>query len=506
MMQKERFLNQKRLDDYIQNTHQKINKTLSEAQQELQKSVHLLKGVYSTTRYKGLRSHLIEIEEKENILFVIFDKNLNIYYGDELVKNIQKLIFNKKTEKKYLELTLLYISSQGKDSSLSWRDDIDKTIQLSYFDKTDDGELFIGAFSLVDSLRNLTLDQYVRSIITQPTFPKKEYYFWIHDYEKRNSFNMHNRESWDIATSINTKDHYRNLRKYQLLIGITENPKAIEGKKQNIIEEFQNKRRFAIFIIFLIATLLLTVTTLFSSFIKKQFNIYNNQLESIVKDEIEKNEQKQKLLIQQNRLAAMGEMIGAIAHQWRQPLNNISLIIHFVKDNIKERTFDSFFKQAKEQIEYMSQTIDDFRDFHKPSKNREPFDIKGAIKSAISILNVKENITINLEGTHLYIDGYKNEFQQAILNILSNARDAIGDKTGTINIKIEDKKITIHNSGEPLEKEILDKMFEPYFTTKSGKKGTGIGLYMTKAIIEESMGGEIYASNETNGITFTILL
>ena len=251
---------------------------------------------------------------------------------------------------------------------------------------------------------------------------------------------------------------------------------------------------------------MLTFTTLFSSFIKKRFNTYNNQLEAIVEEEIAKNEQKQKLLIQQSRLAAMGEMIGAIAHQWRQPLNNVSLIIHFIKDNIKENTFDSFIHRAKEQIEYMSQTIDDFRDFHKPSKNSEPFDIKEAIKSAISIVHVNDNITINLKGTHLYIDGYKNEFQQAILNILSNAKDAIGQKNGVINIVVSEKKITVHNSGTVVSKEILEKMFEPYFTTKEDKKGTGIGLYITKTIIEGSMGGEIYAKNEKDGITFTIRL
>ena len=504
--QEQKFFYQKQLDDYIEDTHQKIKVNLSKAQQELQKSVHLLKGVYATTRYKGLTSHLKEIEEKDNILFVIFDKDLKIYHGEKIAKNIQRLIFNKKKDKKYLDLTLLYISSQGIDSSFSWRDDHDKTIQLSYFDKTEDGELYIGAFSLVDSIRNLTLDEYVRSINNTPSDTTRGYYFWIYDYAKRNSFNIDNKENWEIATSFKAQNHYRNLIKYQLHIGITPNPKAIEKNIELIKNEYKIKTRFSFFIIFLLSLLLLTFTTLFSSFIKKRFSIYNNQLEALVQEEVEKNEEKQKLLIQQNRLAAMGEMIGSIAHQWRQPLNNISLIVHFIKDNIKERTFDGFFTRAKEQIEYMSQTIDDFRDFHKPSKNSEPFDVKEAIKSAISILHVGQNITINLKGIHLYIDGYKNEFQQAILNILSNAKDGIGQEDGVIDVEVSEQKITVHNSGGGVSKEVLAKMFEPYFTTKSDKKGTGIGLYMTKAIIEDSMGGEIYATNEKDGITFTILL
>ena len=505
MIQEQKFINQKHLDSYIEQTHQKIKIRLSKAQQELQKSVHLLKGVYATTRYKGLTSHIKEIEEKDNILFLIFDNKLNIYHGDKIAQSIQKLIFNQTLDKKHLNLALLYISSQGEDSSLSWQDDIDKTIQLSYFDTTKDGELFIGAFSLVDSLRNLTLDEYVRSINKRPSDIDFGYYFWIHDYAKRNSFNMKNQENWNIATSFNEHNTYKTLPKYQLHIGITPDPEAIKSKIKIIKDEFTVKMRLAFFVIFLITLLLLTATILFSSFIKKSFSTYNNQLEDIVKEEIAKNEQKQKLLIQQNRLAAMGEMIGSIAHQWRQPLNNISLIIHFIKDNIKENTFDSFIERAKEQITYMSQTIDDFSNFHKPSKSSEPFEIKSAIKSAISILHVSQNITILLTGTSLHVDGFKNEFQQAILNILSNAKDAIGEEKGIINIVVDQNKITIHNSGE-ISKDILDRMFEPYFTTKSAKKGTGIGLYMTKTIIEDSMGGEIFAQNEDGGITFTITL
>ncbi len=504
--QEQKFLNQKELDFYMEDTRQKIKINLNHAQQELQKSVHQLKGIYLTTKYKGLTAHLKKIEEKNNILFVIFDKNLKIFHGIKTVKNIQKLIFNETTNKKSLYLTLLYISSQGENSSLSWKNDIDKTIQLSYFDKTSDGKLFIGAFSLVDSLKNLTLDEYVRSINKTPSNSSKEYYFWLYDYEKRNSFNINNQQNWDTTVTVHSKDSYKNITKYQLRIGITSNPKTLKNKINKIKKEFSIKKKINFFVILLISSLLLVATTLFSNFIKKRFNTYNNQLEAIVEEEIAKNEQKQKLLMQQNRLAAMGEMIGAIAHQWRQPLNNISLIIHFIKDNIKEDTFDSFIHRAKEQISYMSQTIDDFRDFHKPSKNSEPFDIKDAIKSAISILHVGENITINLKGTHLYIDGYKNEFQQAILNILSNAKDAIGKDNGEIDIVVDSKKITVHNSGANVSNEVLEKIFEPYFTTKTGKKGTGIGLYMTKTIIENSMGGEIYAANEQDGITFTILL
>lgn len=108
--------------------------------------MHLLKGVYSTTKYKGLSSYIKDIEERDNILFVIFDKDLKIYYGESTARNIQRLIFNKKADKKYLDLTPLYISLQGTDSSFSWQNDNERTIQLSYFDKTGDGGAFYRGF------------------------------------------------------------------------------------------------------------------------------------------------------------------------------------------------------------------------------------------------------------------------------------------------------------------------------------------------------------------------
>lgn len=231
------------------------------------------------------------------------------------------------------------------------------------------GELFIGVFSLVDSLRNLTLDQYVRSINEAPTDNSKSYYFWLYDYVNKKLFNKNNKEHWSINKSFKPEGHYQNILRHQLYIGIESNPKALKQEIRDIENRYTESKRFSFFMIFLISSLLLALITLFLGFIKKSFSTYNNQLEVLI----------------------------------------------------------------KEQINYMSQTIDDFRDFHKPSKSTEPFDIKGAIKSAISILHVDKNITINLKGTQLYIDGYANEFQQAILNILSNAKDAIGTKEGVID-------------------------------------------------------------------------
>ncbi|MDX1808912.1 MAG: PAS domain-containing protein [Sulfurospirillaceae bacterium] len=249
------------------------------------------------------------------------------------------------------------------------------------------------------------------------------------------------------------------------------------------------------------------------------------ELELKVKEEVAKNIAKDRLLVQQNKLAAMGEMIGAIAHQWRQPLNNISLILHFIRDNydnkqLNPKMISDYINKGKKQIDYMSHTIDDFRNFYKPSKERAVFNLKDTLISikeiASSQLGQKEfQINIDIEETMLF--SFENEFKQAILNIISNAKDAIYQRKekntnfeGIINIigrKNKDKyEIVISNNAGEIKEDIMDRMFEPYFTTKFEKQGTGIGLYMTRMIIENSMLGEIEVNNIKNGVEFKVIL
>ena len=249
------------------------------------------------------------------------------------------------------------------------------------------------------------------------------------------------------------------------------------------------------------------------------------ELEKKVEEEVDKNIVKDKLLVQQNKLAAMGEMIGAIAHQWRQPLNNISLILHFVRDNfdnnkLNKEMISDYLDKGKKQIEYMSHTIDDFRNFYKPTKKRAKFDVKEALFSIIEITNAKleqKTLHIEIDVEDFMLESFENEFKQAVLNIISNAKDAIFQKKeknkdfkGIIYIvgkKCTDNyKITISNNGGEIKDSVMDRMFEPYFTTKFEKQGTGIGLYMTKMIIENSMLGNIKVENIKDGVEFKILL
>lgn len=253
-----------------------------------------------------------------------------------------------------------------------------------------------------------------------------------------------------------------------------------------------------------------------------QMKLNEQELEQKVSDEVEKNVEKDRLLAHQSKLASMGEMIGNIAHQWRQPLNNINLLIHYVRDNIKNFKEDELketIAQAKLQIDFMSQTIDDFRNFYQPNKDKVKFDIKTSIIEASKVLTTPfEKLGINLEinAENIEIYNYKNEFQQVIINILNNAYDAallkINEKgfkpkvSIDINVKNNNVYIYLKNNCGNATEEVIDRMFEPYFTTKFENRGTGVGLYMSKTIIEKNMNGSICTINEDDGVKFTIVL
>ncbi len=241
----------------------------------------------------------------------------------------------------------------------------------------------------------------------------------------------------------------------------------------------------------------------------------NKSLENRVKEEILKNEEKNRLLSQQARLISMGEMIGNIAHQWRQPLSELGIDLFKMKQNIKdEEKFIHTYEHAKTVIKNMSNTIDDFRNFFKSDKEKEEFSIKEAIDKSLGMLEgtfKKEGIRIEiLKNEDVKISGIKAEFSQVIINILTNAKDAMQNldpKDKIIKIKIykNDKFafVSIYNNGENIKDSIMDKLFDPYFTTKHKSVGTGIGLYMCKMIIT-NMNGNIYVKNLKNGVDFCI--
>ncbi len=253
----------------------------------------------------------------------------------------------------------------------------------------------------------------------------------------------------------------------------------------------------------------------------KQLEELNKTLDQRVQDESKKLYQNEQLLIQKSRQAAMGEMIGNIAHQWRQPLNALGLVLQnmqftYQMDELNDEYMDKSVDKGKKLITSMSKTIDDFRDFFKPNKQKEYFLIAQTIEDSIELISASyENSQIKIHtefDKSIQMNGYPSEFSQVILNILSNAKDALveykKDKRHIYicNYEKNDKAIIeIRDNAGGIPKEVITKIFDPYFTTKEEGKGTGIGLYMTKTIVESNMNGKLSVINQNNGAKFTIV-
>jgi len=245
---------------------------------------------------------------------------------------------------------------------------------------------------------------------------------------------------------------------------------------------------------------------------ERELRQLNETLEQRVIEEAAKNREKDHLMIQQSRLAALGEMIGNIAHQWRQPINAVNLILANIKDAYEFNDLDQEYLNeevatGQQIIQRMSCTIDDFRSFFKPSKEKRKFRLCDGVEEAIKMVgqsfqNLNVEIDLVKSGEPCEVVGYPNEFAQVVLNTLTNAKDAIAQKNlaGKVQIRVEKgtdtASVFIRDSGGGIPEEILGKVFDPYFTTK--EKGTGIGLYMSKMIMD-NMGGDIAIHNVEGG-------
>jgi len=252
----------------------------------------------------------------------------------------------------------------------------------------------------------------------------------------------------------------------------------------------------------------------------KELQELNAQLDIKIKEAVEQNSQQEQMLIQQSRMAAMGEMIGNIAHQWRQPLNALSLILQniyyeYESKELTKEDLEHFIEKGQRLTENMSKTIDDFRNFFRPNKMVEKFKISESVYSTKELISAsyKNNnieLIISLDEDK-EIEGYPNEFSQVLLNILTNAKDALVEKrVKSAKVELSSKvysdtiNITITDNAGGIPETILPNIFDPYFTTKDKSIGTGIGLYMSKMIIENNMHGKITALNYNGGARFII--
>jgi PAS domain S-box-containing protein len=231
------------------------------------------------------------------------------------------------------------------------------------------------------------------------------------------------------------------------------------------------------------------------------------------------NEQKQKLLFLQSRQASLGQMIANIAHQWKQPLTELNLALFNLKksfDAFNSKEFKKYYDDSKNIVKNMSLVIDDFMDFFKPQRDKRTFFVSEAIDDALMIVEKvlkDEKIKVYKEIEDMKLLGISNELSQVLINIIQNAKDAFKQnniKNKKIKIKVykenSDLIVDILDNAGGIYPEVLEKIFEPYFTTKHSSVGTGLGLFVASMIIEQTFDGVLSVKNSDNGAIFTITI
>jgi len=264
----------------------------------------------------------------------------------------------------------------------------------------------------------------------------------------------------------------------------------------------QNKLKNTKYFVLFFPLIILTFTILLAIFISRT-------AKKIETDMIE----KEQILFQQSKMASMGEMIGNIAHQWRQPIAIISMwanniIADIDMDEVENENLRKYAININDQTKHLSSTIDDFRNFFIPNKEKKIFEIERCIKKTMNLLTASfniHNIEVITDIDNVEVSGLENELTQSILNIIKNAKDILvmlpDDSRRLLFIRVYKKKnnaiVEIKDNGGGVSKNIINKIFEPYFTTKHKSQGTGIGLYMTETIITKHFNGHVVVKNVT---------
>ncbi len=291
-----------------------------------------------------------------------------------------------------------------------------------------------------------------------------------------------------IASSTSIYDQLGNLKSFAFITDIS---------KQKQLEEYLKKQ-------------------------KESIRNLNNALEAKIALEVQKNREKDQMMYQQSRFASMGEMIGNIAHQWRQPLNIMALImqdlyISYQLGNLNSQKVEESYVKANNTLQHMSQTIDDFRNFFMQKSREDSFSVKEAVNSVCTLLG--SNLAFNQVACKLdvrcdsVVSGGLNEFKQVLINIINNAQEAIlssAENKKVIEIEITQENhnavVSVTDAGGGIAEDVINKVFDPYFTTKEKTQGTGLGLYMSKQIIENLMLGSLSVRNFKEGVEFRITL
>lgn len=316
-------------------------------------------------------------------------------------------------------------------------------------------------------------------------------------------------------------------------IYLDEIQQVIQDKKHSLEKKIKNYIQTTIIIAFFLLLAVSFLSILISQKINDTFAEYQEKVkkkESDLKDlnqnlnakialAIKEANQKDRAMLHQSRLARMGEMLSMISHQWRQPLNQLSSILMELETRVAFKQANEPFlltcaSDATKIIQYMSLTIEDFKNFFKPGKEKEDFYVSHACNDAVSLIKdtlINQHIILNFKIIKdKKIRGYKREYSQVVLNLLLNAKDALlsntikdGNITLTVNTNDNVSIVEVKDNSGGIKEELLDLIFEPYFSTKKSQ-GTGLGLYMSKMIIETNMQGKLSVINGNDGAIFKI--
>ncbi|MDN5106297.1 cache domain-containing protein [Aliarcobacter butzleri] len=482
---------------YVNNTYDDFEIQMNKFVEEyyLNKKITLKKEIntiFDILNYNTNKSNLSDEEEKADAIKLLnnvtFEENKSNYFFVYEVKNIQGGD----------DFAILVVNPNRPDL-------VGQLISTNYEDA--DGKKFREEF--LKDIRE-TGESYTQYTYKKPDFNESKH--------KVSYFKYYEKWNWIISAGIYTDD--------------IEN--EIEIKRQDLQKKVKNQvaQNIILFLMFLSIAILISIAIsqkidlILINYEKKvkanakELEELNQSLEEKVKEEIEKNRDKEQLLVQKSKFIALGEMISNIAHQWRQPLSELSSILMFIKfkysiNALDKETMEKKSQEADRVLEFMSHTIDDFRNFFIPKKEKEEFNLLKEVQLVINIIsstldNYNIKIEINID-KNLKIISYLNEYKQVVLNILNNAKDILIDK----DIKNPLIKLTasedanyvilnIEDNGGGVLVEPKNKIFEPYFSTKENSNGTGIGLYMSKIIVEKNMKGELKVENINKGAKFSI--
>ena len=400
-------------------------------------------------------------------------------YFDDFQKQIQENLLDKINNIKFEDNGYIFIfNTEG--------------TYLSHFDKNK-----IGTNGL--NLKDVNGKYFIKDMIEFAKNNNEGYFTYLASLKPNGS--IHNTEKISYV---------KYFKEWDWVIGagfyLEELNQIIQNKKIELKDKHKTVINNILMLSSIITIILLIISFFISKIIEKMFNNYKIG----IKKEMDNTLEKERLLIQQSKMAVMGEMIGNIAHQWKQPLSTISTISTGIKfqnemNCLNDHDITLGMDNINGSVQYLSQTIDDFRNFFKPNKTKTNFNILDALENTIKLMGSQfknNNIELikNINNAELY--GYYNELLQVLINILKNAKDELikldTNKRRIIFIDTYTDKsnliIKIRDNANGIPSDIIEKIFDPYFTTKENDEGTGIGLYMCKQIID-GMTGKIQVIN-----------